>query len=535
MKELKKWTYETCWQVANGFTTLKDFRIKYSSAYNVASRNGWIKEYTWLKVCKNHGYWDYDKCYKEAKKYITITDFAKECGSAHFRAKENGWIKDYTWFVDGRQLSAQKRTKWDYNACYELAKQCVKKTEMHDKNIRAYEVALKNGWFTEYTWFLDEETIRHQKRPSRVKWPYEKCKELALQYSTLAEFHKAYPSVYTVSKRNGWIDDFDWLGRSCNIYTSKIDNVYAYFFNEFNSVYVGRTVEPSKRDIEHNANEKSTVFRFASENNTAIPKMMVLESGLTIMEGLDREDYYCNKYRSEGWNVLNIAKTGRKSGSLGSLGSGKWNYKSCYKEAQKYRTLKEFRKKSPSAYNVACKNGWQELYYWLTIKSHKCGYWTYERCYEEAKKYETRKQFQVGSGSAYDKSLKEKWLDDYIWFKPSVTGFRWNYENCFNEAKKYKTLKEFREKCGRTYYVARKNKWVKDYTWLIKKDISQKVVLQFSLDGEFIAKYSGVREVCRLNGFNNGAVSLCCCGKLKKHKGFRWMYADDFLNSLPII
>ena len=77
--------------------------------------------------------------------------------------------------------------KWDYNACYELAKQCVKKSEMKSKNQRAYIVALRNGWFSDYTWFLSDDVIRHQKRPSRVKWSYERCKELALQYNKLID------------------------------------------------------------------------------------------------------------------------------------------------------------------------------------------------------------------------------------------------------------------------------------------------------------------------------------------------------------
>lgn len=472
---------------------------------------------------KPNGYWNnYDRCYNEAKKYSTITDFAKGSGGAHFRAKENGWIKDYTWFVDGKQLSAQKRTKWDYDACYELAKQCVKKSEMKEKNNRAYQVALNNGWFSEYTWFLNEETIRHQKRPSRVKWAYEKCKELALQYSTLAEFQKAYPSVYTVSKRSGWIDDFDWLGRSGNIYTSKIDNVYAYFFNEFNSVYVGRTIKPSNRDIGHNTSEKSTVFRFASENNTTIPKMTILESGLTIMEGLDREDYYRNKYQSEGWNVLNIAKTGRKSGSLGGLGSGKWNYKSCYKEAQKYKTLKEFRKKSSATYNVVCKNGWLDDYVWLKRVAHKPNYWTYERCYKEAQQYETRTQFQKGSGSAYDKALKENWLGDYTWFLNINT--QWTYDLAFKEASKYKILSEFIKKAGGAYNAARRNNWIERFTWLKKKDISQKQIGQFTLDGKLVRMFNGAREASRITGISYSGISQCCNGKLRKHGGYIWEY-----------
>jgi hypothetical protein len=89
---------------------------------------------------------------------------------------------------------------------------------------------------------------------------------------------------------------------------------------------------------------------------------------------LDREDFYRNKYQEEGWNVLNIAKTGKKSGSIGSLGSGKWNYNSCYKEAQKYHTLKDFRKKSPTAYIAALKNGWKNEYTWLETINHKPGY-----------------------------------------------------------------------------------------------------------------------------------------------------------------
>ena len=56
---IKKWTYETCKQIASEFTTLKDFRCKYPSAYSVAKKNGWTNDYEWLRVSKNHGYWTY--------------------------------------------------------------------------------------------------------------------------------------------------------------------------------------------------------------------------------------------------------------------------------------------------------------------------------------------------------------------------------------------------------------------------------------------------------------------------------------------
>lgn len=524
----KKWTYDSCKEVAIKFDTLKEFRCTYPSAYAAAKKNNWISQYNWMAIGKNAGYWDYDKCYAEALKYNTISDFAKGCSSAHFRAKENEWIKDYTWFVDGKIQSAKKRTIWDYEACYKLALKCRKKSELKEKNNRAYNVARKNGWFKDYTWFLSDDVIRHQKRPSRVKWTFETCRQEAIKYKTRGEFSKGSPSAYTISNRNNWIEEFDWLDRIGNIYNNMIDNVYAYFFYDFHAVYVGRTINPADRHLNHTTNDKSSVYKFSILHGISMPRMTILEDKLTIIQGLKKEDYYRKKFESDGWKVLNIAKTGKKSGSLGGLGSGKWTYRTCYNEAKKYKTLKEFRKKSPSAYNVSCKNNWQNDYVWLTTVLHKGGYWNYERCYQEARKYETRKQFQVGNASAYDKALKEKWINDYEWFAPSASAPKWDYDSCFIEAKKYTKLADFIKNCGRTYKVAKDNDWIKDYIWLKKKDISKKVVLQYSLQGKFIARYNGVREATRINGFSsNSGISMCCNGKLNYAYGFIWRYEND--------
>ena len=51
-----------------------------------------------------------------------------------------------------------------------------------------------------------------------------------------------------------------------------------------------------------------------------------------------------------------------------------------------------------------------------------------------------------------------------------------------------------------------------------------KKVLQFTLTGEFIREWPSIME-CGRNGFDQGAVSRCCNGKRKTHKGFKWCYA----------
>ena len=60
----------------------------------------------------------------------------------------------------------------------------------------------------------------------------------------------------------------------------------------------------------------------------------------------------------------------------------------------------------------------------------------------------------------------------------------------------------------------------------IAKAMSKKV-LQLSLTGELIREWESTME-CGRNGFHQGAVAECCQGKRKTHKGFRWMYYDDY-------
>ena len=77
------------------------------------------------------------------------------------------------------------------------------------------------------------------------------------------------------------------------------------------------------------------------------------------------------------------------------------------------------------------------------------------------------------------------------------------------------------EWCDRKYnnnYGTRTERFIKTMS---------KKVLQFSKTGEFIREWESTRE-CGRNGFDQGAVARCCRGERKSHKGFLWMYADDY-------
>ena len=56
----------------------------------------------------------------------------------------------------------------------------------------------------------------------------------------------------------------------------------------------------------------------------------------------------------------------------------------------------------------------------------------------------------------------------------------------------------------------------------IAKALSKRV-LQLSLSGDLIREWESTQE-CERNGFDHSAVTRCCNGKRKTHKGFRFEY-----------
>lgn len=95
--------------------------------------------------------------------------------------------------------------------------------------------------------------------------------------------------------------------------------------------------------------------------------------------------------------------------------------------------------------------------------------WTYEKCAEEAKKYEYYHDFMTKCNSAYTTACYRKWIKDFTWLKRErVEHGHWTYENCLEEAKKYKTLTDFHDNSNTAYNVSLKNGWIKDYTWFEK-------------------------------------------------------------------
>ena len=53
----------------------------------------------------------------------------------------------------------------------------------------------------------------------------------------------------------------------------------------------------------------------------------------------------------------------------------------------------------------------------------------------------------------------------------------------------------------------------------------RKAVNQYDLNGRFIKKWNGVREIQRILGYSSGALCDCCKGRQKTAYGYKWEYA----------
>ena len=243
---------------------------------------------------------------------------------------------------------------------------------------------------------------------SHGKWNRKTCREEALKYNSASEFEVNSSGAYAAALRNGWLKDYSW---------------FAVLKREW---------------------DKETCLKEAQKYKT-------------------RGDFCkgClgayNKSLKEGWIDEFTWLRSRQTRPVGY-----WdNYEHCYEEAKKYKNRRAFMKDCSGAYTKAWKNGWLDDYTWFKEMKKPNGYWTQETCFEEAKKYSSKKEFKQHANGAYQFAYKEGWLDDYTWFKP-LTGY-WTYDACKAEAAKYERRGQFKAGSKGAYTKSRIIGWLDEF------------------------------------------------------------------------
>lgn len=84
----------------------------------------------------------------------------------------------------------------------------------------------------------------------------------------------------------------------------------------------------------------------------------------------------------------------------------------CLKIALKYGSRNEFIKNDRKIYRLSSRKGWLDEICSHMVSPYKLNYWTKDLCKKLASEFKTRREFQLKYRVAYNKSLKNGWLDE---------------------------------------------------------------------------------------------------------------------------
>lgn len=345
--------------------------------------------------------------------------------------------------------------KLDFNIdeCREVSSKYQNRTDLKKYSGTVYIYANKNGWLDEIC-----SHMKFKQSPNGYWNNFERCKEVALLCKHKTEFQNKYQSAHKYAKKN------DWLCEICS-HMIPLGNkmkrlVYVYEFSD-NTCYIGLTENKDDRFNEHM--RKGPVFKHI-EKSGLIPNYIILSDYIDVGDAQELEHVTKLKYIEEGWNVLNTAATGRGIGALGTSVKF-WTKERCLVDALKYTSRSDFKKNS-GGYKSARKNGWlDEICSHMEYIQLPNGYWIFEKCKEEALKYDFKIDFKNNNNKAYRACLRNGWLDEICSHmnRPISHKLKWTYINCKEEVIKYNTISEFQKNNTSAYHSCLKNKWLYEF------------------------------------------------------------------------
>ena len=451
---------ETCHASAMRFDSRTNFFRGDQLAYQMSRKNGWLDEWFGDKKVRQSSF-TREVCYALAKKCKSRNEFHDLSYQGYTISLRNGWINDYIWFID-------KPRVLDKETCRASALRFKSRGEFRFGDSAAYYKSLNKGWIKDYTWFLSKFDAKSR---AKRKYSDEEIEARARKFTRMIDFERKDNAAYNIAWKRHLLKKFNWLKYNVEAASRNYtDCVYAYEFKRTKTAYIGRTISPKDRDRDHREPGDS-VYEYAKTHRVNVPPMKIIAKDFYANEGGQKECYFMEEYRKNGWKLLNKCK----GGSLGTIGSGRLTKKFCISIAHKVKYIQDLVTGYPSVYSKLRQTRWLKECTWLEYKRAKKGTYTKpqkEMLAEIASRFKTRREFSNGASQAYRAAMKTGWIDE--WFP-----------------------------------VLRQ----------------PKIVGKFDpVTGKRIETYHSAREAARQNGVSSCSISATCRGLYKTCKGFVYKY-----------
>ena len=361
------------------------------------------------KNIKRTSWLTYDGCIATAKKYDSIQKWQSSHSGSYTMAFRNNWHRQIANELGWDVL----RSKYTYDEIKNIAKQYSSLAEWGKKHTGSYGAAYRRQWQQKIADELGWK-IRTQ------KYTYDDIKRIAMQYSSISDWRKNHCGSYSVAKLNKWqrkiASDLGW-----SVLTSK----YTY------------------DDIKRIAMQYSSIS--------------------------DWRKNHCGSY-----SVAKLNKWQRKIASdLGwSVLTSKYTYDDIKRIAMQYSSISDWRKNHNGSYGASVRNKWQQQiakeFGWKIAARY-----TYENCKKEAANYKSLAQWSSCDLGSYSASLRNKWqrkiADELGW---KVRNIYHNYEQIKKIAEQFSKISEWQRYHSGSYKAAVRNKWrqqiIDELGWKVK-------------------------------------------------------------------
>ena len=311
-----------------------------------------------------------------AKKYKTRREFELGDTGAYQKAHKLGIFDDVTSHME------KQYNDWTYDDVKKIADKYDNLKKFGEEQPKALGTIYRNKWY---------ELTNHMERGFKW-WSDADIFDSALKFNSRSEWQKSEGSAYNAARERGIFDDATkhmvFLG---NMYRRA---VYVWEFPN-NSVYVGLTLNTERRKKEHSDIEgKSEVSKYIKKTGLTPLFKLISDDYIDASDAQNLEDCTIQDYKIKGWSILNKSK----AGGLGGC-KRRDNKDIVAKEALKYSSKVEWLNNSPKTYNTAYRNGWMSELTTHMIKGRI--EWTVEKVLDEMKKYKTMAEFRAKSPKAY--------------------------------------------------------------------------------------------------------------------------------------
>jgi len=377
--------------------------------------------------------------------------------------------------------------------CKNEALKYLTKNDWQKNNPLSYRWAIKNNWSEECSSHMSSE------RKPNGYWTLELCKKEANKYKTKVEWRLTSRASFSKANKEGWLaiccvhmeKGKKWFGPS-----SILEFLVSYDINFIEEHRFKGSPEVARRPFDFYLPDFNLVIEFHGEQHLIgwgrrtedakgiqqrdlIKKNWAIHNQIEYLEIKQwevgsKEDIHqqlldkLTLISKNADNEISFVKRDLTDVELQKVTSRlKWTLDACMVEAKKYTTRKEWQTFSAGSYNAAYKKEWlDKCCTHMTRQLAPKGYWTLERCIEDAEQYKKLEDWSKAKPSGYSVARSKNWVSVCT---PHMTDERrvskkiiWTYEKCFELARQCNSRAEFKKKSGSAYLRARVNGWLEE-------------------------------------------------------------------------